>query len=424
MKVCLSQEYVDGLAPPVKGEFWIGDTHLRHFGVRGWAGKKGGSVAFAIRLRNSDGRLIRETFDVWRGYLEQYAMWRRGNYWEQPIGAFLEPARQWARDRIAFHYGYPSRQQILDERRKRKREEILATTLHLAINRRLDELRKKSNNHEYVDHIQNLTGIHISDEIFNSTFAEISPEGLADAITSKNISYGNVKVLRSFLGGVFQRAIDSCGPLGLKLDAIQECCRENLRARKEPRYPEILNITDADYRYFFKLLEGDVHWRQALAIRLYFATGAKMQQVIKARWSDIVNNRWYPYLPNERKLWSSGSEPLDGETANVISLIESCHRREHMASAFLFPSLAKPEQHVKNVQRHWVRLCGTLGWQNLPISHVVLRHRPLSNPSYYMEFLKYYRSSKIDFERRQAVSKIVNRRKNIDINAMTYRLSI
>lgn len=138
MKVCLNPEYVDGLTAPAKGEFWIGDTHVRHFGVRGWAGKKGGSIAFAIRLRNSAGRLVRETFDVWRDYLDQHGMWSLGNYWEKPLGDLLEPARQWARDRIAFHYGYPTRQQIVDERRKRKREEILATTLRLAINRRLD----------------------------------------------------------------------------------------------------------------------------------------------------------------------------------------------------------------------------------------------------------------------------------------------
>ena len=421
MKVCLNPEYVDGLTAPAKGEFWIGDTHVRHFGVRGWAGKKGGIIAFAIRLRNSAGRLVRETFDVWRDYLDQHGMWSLGNYWEKPLGDLLEPARQWARDRIAFHYGYPTRQQIVDERRKRKREEILATTLRLAINRRLDELRKKSNNHEYVDHIQNLTGAHISSELFHSTFAEISSQGLADAITGNNITYGNVSVLRSFIGGVFKRAQESCGPLGLKLDSIQERCRKNLRAREEPRYPEILNISDADYRHFFNLLEGDGHWREALAIRLYFATGAKMQQVIKARWSDIVDNRWYPYLPKERKLWSSGSEPLDHETMAVISLIERCHGGENIASPFLFPSLVKPDQHLKTVQRHWVRLSGAIGWQNLPISHVVLRHRPRSNPSYYMEFLKYYRSNKIDFERRQAVSKIVNRRKNIKINAITYR---
>jgi integrase len=420
MKACLTTEYVDSLIPPEKGEFWIGDEHLRHFGVRGWTGKKGGNVAFAIRLRNGDGRLIRETFDIWRDHLNQHWVWRRGNYWEKPLSHFLDPARRWARDRIAFHYGYPTTQQIREARWERERAKTLATTLRFAIDYKLKGLRTKSKNHEYVDRIQMLVDLHIPEDVLSKTFKKLPVRQLGDAITERGIGYGNIRVLRSFIGSVVKEAARHCGPLHNKLESLQRRCAKNLDAQKSPPYPEILKITPADYQEFFDLLERDVHWRQALAIRLYFATGAKMQQVLKARWSDIVDDRWFPFVPKERKLWSDSVEHLNPEALAVIKLIEYRHGQSSICSKYLFPSELDAMRHITTVQRHWVRLSGTVQWTNLPISHVVLRHRPRSNPSYYLYFISFYRIPELENEKLKAVSKVENRRKDSSINAITY----
>jgi len=178
-------------------------------------------------------------------------------------------------------------------------------------------------------------------------------------------------------------------------------------------------ISDADYNRLFTSLEQDKQWRQSLAIRLYFATGAKLQQVLRARWSDIVDGTWFPFLPAERKLWYESRERLQGEAETVQALIQRRHREEELASPYLFPAMNNEGKPITTVQRHWSRYCGAFRWDGLPLSHVVLRHRGRTNPSYSLFFWRTY----LNFERPQAteaVSKVANRRENLSINARTY----
>jgi integrase len=414
-KLCLTAEIVDALQPPVRGEVWFGDDHLQHFGVRAWAGKKGGGKAFAIRLRDQFGVLVREVYRPQYDYSAYY--WDRG--WEKPLGYFLKPARVWALDRIALHCGKETaevRRRRLWRQRKRK---VLATSIGDAIQRKVDFLRSKSKDHLYVDHIWTMIDRHIPARVLNSTFRNVPIRQLADAITNRNISYGNVKVLRGFVGGVFKDAADVFGPLHYKLESIQRRCARNLDARTEPPYPQILRISDGDYRRFFNELEASEAWRQALAIRLYFETGAKLQQVLRARWSDLVENVWYPFLPEERKLWFESKERLNEEAQRVLRLIAKCHLAEGLASPYLFPSITGPHHSISTVQRHWARYSAKFGWQALPMSHVVLRHRDRSNPSYSLFFYRTYLQSGRP-KAKAAVSKVAKRRTDKSITAETY----
>lgn len=416
MKACLTPEYVDKLCPPESGEFWIGDNHLEYFGVRGWAGKKGGNIAFAIRLRDQFGFLVRETFRPDRD--DPAYRWKRG--WEKSLGYFLGAARRWAVDRIAIHRGFPTLEQRRWEKWERQKKRILATTLKSSFDRRVAGLRKKSANQEYVDHIQNLISTHIPDDVLASTFRSVPVRRLADCISAREISYGNVRVFRSFVGSVFKEAGSQYAPLRYKLESIQRRCLKNLDARKAPPYPAILEISADDYRSFFAALEADENWRAALAIRLYFSTGAKLQQILKARWSDIIENRWYPFLPRERKLWYECSERLDPSALAVLALLQAHHRDVNISSPYLFPSSGDPSKPIRTIQRHWGRFCGTFGWNDLPISHVVLRHRGRTNPSYSLDFYRSYLNYDKTSQGLEDVSKVGKRRENFLINSRNY----
>jgi integrase len=414
-KLCLTSEMVDALLPPRQGEVWFGDNHLLHFGVRTWAGKNGGGKTFAIRLRDQLGVVVREAYRPDYDYSAYY--WDRG--WEKPLGYFLESARAWARDRIALHRG----RETSEERRwrlwRQQQRKVLATSIGDAIQRKIDSLRSRSKDHLYVDHIRTMVDEYIPRQILDSTFRDVPIRQLADAITNRRVSYGNIKVLRGFVGGVFKDAAEVFGPLYYKLESVQRRCAKNLDARVEPPYPQILRISDADYRRFFDELEASAAWRQALAIRLYFDTGAKLQQVLRARWSDLVENIWYPFLPNERKLWFESKERLNEEARGVLRMIAQRHEADGIASPYLFPSMSDPQCPIKTVQRHWANYAAKLGWNALPMSHVVLRHRSRSNPSYSLFFYRTY----LQFDRRRAevaVSKVAKRRTNKSINATTY----
>jgi hypothetical protein len=414
-KLCLTAEAVDSLQPPPKGEVWFGDNHLQHFGIRAWAGKNGGSKAYAIRLRDQFGVIVRETFRPEYDY--PLYRWMRG--WEKPLGYFLRHAQAWARDRIALHLGEETTEQRRRRRWLRRKARLLATPIGAAFQTKIDRLRLKSKDHLYVDHIRNMVGEHIPKLVLDSTFRDVPIRRLADSISHKGISYGNVRVLRAFVGGVFKDAARVFGPLRYKLESIQRRCAKNHDARIEPPYPQILEITDDDYRRFFDELEVARDWRQALAIRLYFATGAKLQPILCARWSDFVDGTWYPFLPDERKLWFESRERLGDDARCILRLIEQHHEAERLDSPYLFPSPTGLDRPVKTVQRHWTRYCEKFRWNALPLSHVVLRHRRRSNPSYSLSFYRYY----LQFDRpksQKAVSKVSNRRLNRAINASTY----
>lgn len=414
-KNCLSADIVEAVEPPEQGETWLGDNHVRHFGLRAWAGKKGGGKAFAIRLRDQFGIAVRETYEPER----DFPLYHWYNAWEKPLSYFLEHAREWARERAALHLGRSTSESRRHKSWHRRRARILATRIGDAIDRKIAQLKRKSRDHLYVDHIRNMVGEHIPQTVLAATFRNVPIRQLADAISNRNVSYGNVKVLRSFIGGVFTGAARDHGALKYKLESIQRRCAKNLDARKAPPYPEILKITREDYQRFFDALEGDYNWRQSLALRLYFATEARLQPVLRARWSDFLGKTWYPFLPADRKLWFESKQHIRPDSLQILKLIEQHHRNEGLTSPYLFPAPADASKPIRTVQRHWSRWCDVMGWKGLPLSHVVLRHQGRSNPSYSLFFHRYY----LDAGRPDAVraaSKVAKRRKNKLINAMTY----
>lgn len=252
-KTCLSAEIVDAVQPPKKGEIWLGDNHVRHFGVRAWAGKRGGSKAFAIRLRDQFGIAVRETYRPER----DFPLYHWQHAWEKPLGYFLEHAREWVKERIELNLGQPTPASLRQQRWERRRTRILATRIGDAIDRKIAHLRRKSRDHLYVDHICNMVGEHVPQTVLASTFRDVPIRKLADAISSREKSYGNVKVLRGFIGGIFKDAARDHPALSYKLESVQRRCARNLDDRHAPPYPEILKISREDYQRFFNALECD-----------------------------------------------------------------------------------------------------------------------------------------------------------------------
>lgn len=415
-RVCLTPEFVNEIEPPERGEIWISDSHVRYFGLRVWSGKRSGGKAFSIRLRDRFGVVVREAYNPER----DYSLYGWGEESDKPLGYYLSDARKWAKDRIAYHLGLPTSSDRQRQRWERRRRTILATRIGDAINRKIAHLQRTSNDHVYVHHIKTMISANVSDDIMESTFKNVHICNLADNISNRSISYGNVKVLRAFIAGVFKDAASSYGVLNYKLESVQRRCHKNLSNRKSPPHPKILNITDDEYGKFFELLEQDKHWRQSLALRLYFATEARLQPVLRARWSDIIGKTWYPFTPKERALWQGSKQRLGTDALRVLRQIERCHHAENINSPYLFPSSNDALKPIKTVQRHWKRWNDILGWHSLPLSHVVLGHKGRANPSYSSFFYSYF----LEFDRPQSVrevSKVAKRRQDKSINATTYR---
>jgi hypothetical protein len=125
------------------------------------------------------------------------------------------------------------------------------------------------------------------------------------------------------------------------------------------------------------------HWREALALKLYFETGAKMRRILRAQWDQIVGDIWYPYSREEREFWFVGREHLDESATHTLQSVQGKLAAEGRVSAYIFPRKDEAgDRPITTVRRYWMKVAVCMGWRGLPLSHVVLRHRPRNTPSY------------------------------------------
>ena len=407
-RVLLTPEYVDGLEAPPKGEAWVADAALLGFGVRLWAGKRGGSARYAIRARDRSGRIVRESFSVWsdqswRARHKAYNLIREGNF-DPSLGLFLGEAREWARDRLTMLRGGLTREQ----RRHRRYAQAAALVESYSLDRMAEmaftKLRKSGRKDEYVIQLMKLFA-SISPELRQSTLAKIRLRKLAEEIAAPTLPFGQSKALQAFVGHLFARAKRWHGPLGRAADVLNRAIYAVRRKRKEPRFPEILLISNDDTNRLFRRLESESQfWRQALAIRLYFETRAKMRRVLGAEWDQIIDGVWYPYSPSQRRHWYLGREFLNESARATLDLAMTRLRAEGLSSAFVFPK-RDASGPITTIHRYWYRLTREFGWVGLPLSHVVQRYKERNTPSY--TYMCYYFYAPM--ERRLAAEDVVSK---------------
>lgn len=384
-KVNLTAEFVDSLKPPQGGEFWIADLTTKGFGIRGWSGKKGGNIGYAIRCRNSNGRLVRESFSVWSNYWSQQKIRQqlKQGIHKWSLGLFLDEAREWARDRLSQHRGKLSETERRQLRHSQAASIVRSMTLDQMAERTINKLRIGNRNQAYVDGIVSIYR-HISEESRSTLLEEIDARKLAEEITNSRIPFGSSRMLQAFIGQVFKSASRWNGSLGLVSDRIQRRAYSIRQKQEIPPYPAILEISESELKEFLNILERDeTNWRANLAIRFYFGTGAKMRRVLSAQWDHIIDGKWYPYSPAEKKYWFNGGEEVHSEAKHVLDIVRKHHVNENLNSPFLFPSLRNPDlKPISTIQRRWKTLSQKFGWNGLPLSHVVRRYRRRNTPSY------------------------------------------
>ena len=82
----IDSDFLDSVRPPEIGERWIADTLVCGFGLRLWAGKKGGGVAFCVRVSDLNGKSVRKTYDPFDTNVGYRHWFERTNdfRWENP----------------------------------------------------------------------------------------------------------------------------------------------------------------------------------------------------------------------------------------------------------------------------------------------------------------------------------------------------
>jgi hypothetical protein len=384
MRVHLSPELVDALDSPLEGERWVSDASLRGFGVRLWSGKKGGGACYAVRVRDQRGKIVRESFSIWsdwRARLKIHNLIDQDEL-ELRLGLFLDEARDWARDKIRILKGGKSRTERRNELYGRISAAARRLTLAQVADRAFWKMEKSGRNPDYQLQLQKLFW-RIPQDIRSSRLEAVDTRQLAREIAAPNLPVMQSRALQSFIGHLYARLYRWYGPVGQVRDELSRRISA-IRRRQRVPHPKILKIRPAHYSRFLKLLRDENgHWREALALKLYFETGAKMRRILRARWDQIVGDTWYPYSESEREFWFVGRERLNESARRTLELARESLAGEGRASAYIFPRRDESgDRPITTVRRYWIRVADQMGWRGLPLSHVVLRHRPRNTPSY------------------------------------------
>jgi hypothetical protein len=385
-RVHLSPELVDALEPPLLGERWVADADLRGFGVRLWGGKKGGGACYALRVRNKHGHIVRDSFSVWHGQSwdtqRKIRQMLEDGQFEFPLGLFLADAREWAIDRRRELKGRPTRAERRHELFHRASIAARQLTLAQMADRVFRKMEASGKNPDYVLQIKKLFW-RLSEDVQASPLASISVRKLASEIADPNLPVMQSRALQSFVGQLYSRLYRWHAASGKVSDALNQRISK-LRQKQRVPHPRILKISTSQYTRFIRLLRDDgANWREALALRLYFETGAKMRRVLCARWDQIIGDIWYPYCAEERAFWFVGREPLNDSAKETLQLARERLADEGRVSAYIFPRKEDVgNRPIATVRRYWTKAADCMGWGGLPMSHVVVRHRPRNTPSY------------------------------------------
>lgn len=407
----LTPEIVDALIPPIRGEKWIADADLKGFGIRLWANAKGDGFSYAIRIRDHRGIIRRENFSVWADWSASRKMRAllQQDIWEFEWSLFLDDARGWAKSRIRELKGKRSIAECRECRRRKLSDAFQAMSLEAMAERALRKMERQKRKEEYIDQIRKLFW-RISEENRSRTLMKVGIRKLAAEIADPALPIMQSRALQAFVGQIYSSFSRWHGPAGKVSDAITRRI-STLRSKQGVPYPGILEISEEDLSRFFSLLAAEKkRWREALAIRLYFETGAKMRRILRIRWSEILDDRWYPYSPDERDYWFMGIERLEKPALEVLSLARSRLLEEKRVSRYIFPRIdASVDEPIANVRRYWLRISNAMGWDGLPLSHVVLRHKERNTPSY----LHMYRYLFVPMMKRALEPDIVSKLSNL-----------
>jgi hypothetical protein len=376
---------------PSQGERWIADTKISGFGLRLWATQSGGQKAFAIRVSDPSSRKIRRTFDVEAAWRTKSDFSYAGKENRFGLGEYLDEAREWARAEIDRIKKRPT----VDDEGRLDNEDIekliRLMSLERAANAVILGLKSSNTSQRYLDRLDKLFAIHVPEKIKQTTLAELNPARVAKAIVTANASAGNIRVLRSFISQIIERAASYDGALGRFHDKFADEFAAQWERTRDVRYPELRKLPAEKYQEIFRALEADEqYWQQAMAIRLYFVFRAPLNRVLSGQWKQIHEKYWYPYWPNEKELWFECREAIE-EAKELFERIRRLGKRDFGESGFWFPSRhPRAVKHVRSVEHAWQRALHKSGVHYYPLREFSRSFREFNNPSYYLSFLQQY----------------------------------
>ena len=273
-------------------------------------------------------------------------------------------------------------------------------------------MRVEGRSQPYVDRLDKLFATHIPKRLKRLPLDEISPKSLAGSLAAMASQGGNLRTLRSFIGQVYDRAADFDGSLHTFAEELSVHFWRKWQSANKLPFPEIKKLERADYEKIFARLEAEEdRWQQALCIRLFFILGAPMSRLMRAQWRQIVDNKWFPYLPDEKVYWFESLEHLKDDAKRILERVRNCARDSPVQSPYWFPSRASPLTPICTVKGFWRDALDNVGSRYYPLGEFAQSFRRPNNPSYAMTVVRQYGAMFRAMHNAAKVSKELKRRR-------------
>jgi hypothetical protein len=376
--------------PPDKGERWISDTKLRGFGLRLWATRTGAGKAFGVRVARRDGKRIRKTF-------ESHDDTKVGS---GDLSDRLQLARDWARNQINIAKGratleHDRQRQRLELDRQRQRgslaRKVRALTLERAAHAMICGMLTEGRSRAYTDRLNKLFGTQIPKSLRVRLLDDVHPRELACALSGLAVHRGNLRILKSFIGQIYNRAAKFDGVFASFTRELSVCFWEEWKNAGKLQFPELGNLGEADYQAILSRLETrEDRWQQSLCLRLFFEFGAPLTRLMSAQWWQLYEGKWYPYLPHEKLFWLESAEPVSPNARALIRKAALFARKNSFTSRFWFPSSLEPSRPISSVQSLWRDTLTSVGSRYYPLTEFARSFRQPNNPSYSIGFVRQY----------------------------------
>jgi hypothetical protein len=345
----LTSKFVQLALPPTQGEQWFADTKLRGFGLRLWATKSGGNKAFAIRIVNLDGKLVRKAFTVNRSRRVRSEFAHGGRKNAHGLGDYLEAAREWARDEIAQARGALTVRQRDDFEKRVAGDHVKEMTLADAAQSLIAGMRANGRSQRYLDRLDKLFSNNVTTRLKKTPLQRISAKSVARCLIKSGVPAGNIRILRSFIAQVFERGGSFHAQLWRFRDEFGVEFKKRWEKMYDVRYPELRRLRKEKYLAIFDRLESEqASWQAALCIRLFFEFHSPLSRVMGGRWDQVDGDFWYPYGPNEKVLWYESRERVGSVTRSLLDKISNLVKREFGDNPFWFP--ARPDCEVRSIR--------------------------------------------------------------------------
>ena len=138
--------------------------------------------------------------------------------------------------------------------------------------------------------------------------------------------------------------------------------------------------------------------------------GAPMGRLMAAQWWQIIDDRWYPYLPEEKVYWFESVENIDASAKALLDRIRQLGKERYKNSQYWFPSPTQSSNPITSTQGLWRDTFDSLGSRHYPLAGFARSYRNPNNPTYAMTAVRQFGALFRELGNAAEVSKELERR--------------